>query len=321
MLSQNDPQWKTKTINGTTSTLGNYGCLLTCLTAILNEAGYVITPDQLANYSQLFVGDLWNGWKTLQNLFSRVSYSWGVVCQSTSAPIDKIIAELDAGYFPIIMVDSNLNVAGIQTHYLRVTKHVGNDLYIHDPWDGVEKKLSSCYGSMADAVKIQKVDCYHFTNPTAETVETYNISENVYKYLYKENNFSEGDIREGMENFKKGVLKTLQTNYDELDKKYVIATTVNLEMSKQQGLDVIEIARLNSLLLKYSDYDTIVESNKNLTSQNSILTEANKTLVDRLAINQSTATPDPVSSPVDTSEKITVSFSTFFDFIKSLFKK
>lgn len=40
ILSQRDIRWKNKTINGTTSTIGNYGCTLTCLAMLADT-----TPD------------------------------------------------------------------------------------------------------------------------------------------------------------------------------------------------------------------------------------------------------------------------------------
>src|SRR3990167_9971063 len=100
-LSQNDPQWKLKRINGTTSTIGSYGCLIADACWILNQTGYEVAPDVLATKSELFEtgSAMWVGWNKVEALFPKVKYVWGVRCDTTPAPIDKILREVDDGYF------------------------------------------------------------------------------------------------------------------------------------------------------------------------------------------------------------------------------
>ena len=112
MISQNDPLWKLKKINGTTSTIGNYGCLISCVCYILQKAGYNVTPPELATQSTLFNGDMWVGWQKLITLYPKLSYAWGQSTTTVAAPIDKIVRELDEGYYPIIMLDYNPFICG-----------------------------------------------------------------------------------------------------------------------------------------------------------------------------------------------------------------
>lgn len=192
MLSQNDPAWKLKKINGTTSTIGSYGCLITSICFILQKAGYNVTPDVLAKQSDLFNGDMWAGWDKLHDLYPNINYIWGEKCSSYPAPIDKIISEVKDGYYPIIMLDYAPKVDGTQTHYLVVTDADSNgNLKVGDPWDGAEIWLDTRYGELDEKYKILKVDVYHFTKPPI----TDDKWENIKKYL-EEQNADEGKVRE-----------------------------------------------------------------------------------------------------------------------------
>lgn len=192
MISQNDPLWKLKRINGTTSTIGSYGCLISCICYILQKAGYNVNPDQLAVQKELFDGDMWVGWDKLHDLYPNLSYIWGEKCISTPAPIDKIISEVRDGYYPIIMLDYAPKVTGLQTHYLVVTDADSNgNLKVGDPIDGADVWLDTRYGTLDEKYKILKVDVYHFTKPAVPTDKWDNI-----KLFLEEQNADEGRVRE-----------------------------------------------------------------------------------------------------------------------------
>lgn len=48
-LSQRDPRWASKKLGDSKLTIGNYGCLLTSLTMLLNYMGYAETPETVNN--------------------------------------------------------------------------------------------------------------------------------------------------------------------------------------------------------------------------------------------------------------------------------
>jgi len=192
MISQNDPLWKLKKINGTTSTIGSYGCLISCICYVLQKAGYSVTPPELANQSALFNGDLWAGWTKLVSLYPKLSYAWGETCTITPAPVDKIIRELDDGFFPIIMLDYSPTTTKVDTHYLVVLAHDENkNLKIGDPWDGAEVWLDSRYGTLDEKYKILKVDVYHFEKVANDTSSWDRI-----KAFLDEKKADEGMVRE-----------------------------------------------------------------------------------------------------------------------------
>jgi len=192
-LSQKDERWKLKRINGTTSTLGSYGCLITDICWLLQQAGYTVTPNELATKSELFDGAYWVGWTKLESLYPNIKYIWGEKCTDYPAPVDKIIKELDDGYFPIIMLDYAPSTTGLQTHYLTCIGHDANgNIKVGDPIDGQEVWLDSRYGELDEKYKILKVDVYHFTKPIQTTPDLW---EKIKGLLTQENNFSEGDIR------------------------------------------------------------------------------------------------------------------------------
>lgn len=193
MLNQNDVLWKLKKINGTTYTIGGWGCLITDVCFLLGQAGYNVTPDELAKKSELFDGAMWIGWDKLQSLYPNMNYVWGERCTDYPAPVDKIIKELDDGFFPIIMLDFAPKTTGLQTHYLVCLGHddKGN-IKVGDPIDGQEVWLDSRYGELDEKYKIMKVDVYHFQKPLVTTPDLWT---NIKGLLTVENNFSESDIR------------------------------------------------------------------------------------------------------------------------------
>jgi len=192
MLSQNDVNWKLKRINGTNSTIGSFGCLITCICFILQKAGYAVTPEVLAGNKELFDGDMWVGWDKLQTFYPNLNYVWGEKCLSSPAPIDKILSEIKDGYYPIIMLDYSPKVTGMQTHYLVVidSDSQGN-LKVGDPWDGAEIWLDTRYGTLDEKYKILKVDTYHFTKPPVAD-DTWN---NIKQFLQTKS-ATEGTVRE-----------------------------------------------------------------------------------------------------------------------------
>jgi len=192
-LSQTDPLWKNKKINGTSSTINSYGCLVTDITWLLNQAGYTVTPDELAKKGELFDGAYWKGWTALEEHFPKMKYVWGERCTDYPAPIDKIVKEVNDGYFPIIMLDYAPKVTGLQTHYLVVLGHDDkNNLKVGDPIDGSIVWLDSRYGEVDEKYKILKIDVYHFEK--VNNTEP-NMWERIKGLLTQENNFSESDIR------------------------------------------------------------------------------------------------------------------------------
>ena len=135
-LYQNDDQWKNTPL-GTTgeSTIGQWGCLLTSVTMMLNGIGYNETPVTVNDKMKKaggFQGSLF--------IPSVLPYVWGNCvyrdmqdCESTPAPIAYIDSAVAAGKPVILQVDWSKQ-QGLQTHYVLVKEKKGNDYSIYDPY-------------------------------------------------------------------------------------------------------------------------------------------------------------------------------------------
>jgi hypothetical protein len=276
MLSQNNSQWKLKTINGTASKIGDYGCLITDITDILVEAGYNITPDVLASDGDLFSGDLWKGWQTVCIKYPRLKYEWGAIYYDVPAPIEKIREALEKGWCPIIMIDCTPATAKVDTHYLRVKKiDAEGNLTVGDPWDGKDVLLDTRYGSATESRKILKIDVYSFT-PEVISGSSVTLSpemKNIVKYLNEEKivvgettrPVTEGDVRAGIGYVKDGAVSRLESQVLELSTK-LDATSKALDAEKvareqdkvDYGLGVADIekkcqTKLDTLQEKYDN--------------------------------------------------------------------
>lgn len=253
MLNQRDDRWKLKRINGTYSTIGAYGCLITCIAETLRRAGYDVWPDDIAHTGDLFSGDLWTGWYKLPEIYPQLKYAWGEVCLNQPAPIDKIIQELDDGYYPIIMLDSQPGGA-VDTHYLLCLEHNGKDIKVGDPWDGAEVWLDSRYGTWDEDRKILKVDVYHFDKPIAND----NEMERIIKFLEEKEMLNEGGVREmygawkDKPNLEKDVETLKKANQEKqsvLEQKDVVISDLNNTLQAKKT----EIDSYKSIIREYAE--------------------------------------------------------------------
>ncbi len=140
-LYQNDPRWKDTVMGfGTTETIGNLGCLLTCMTMVGNYYGGNETPASLNNrLKQLegFQGPWVRAFK-ISSVFPDVSYQQRIRSTDQKAPLDIIDAALASGSLPVVQVDYSPS-PGIQSHWIILHKKQGDDYLIWDPYNSPEK--------------------------------------------------------------------------------------------------------------------------------------------------------------------------------------
>ena len=134
-LYQNDDKWKNVKLGNSSISMGEWGCLLTSVTMLLNGIGYNETPEtvndkmkraggfQDALFIPSVVPRVWSNcvYRTMQN------------CESYPAPLAQIDAALEAGKPVILQVDWSKQV-GVQTHFVLVKEKKGNDYVIYDPY-------------------------------------------------------------------------------------------------------------------------------------------------------------------------------------------
>lgn len=158
LLSQNDARWKNITLGYNPPnkgwTIGNYGCLITCLTMYLNALGKPETPETV-NKTLCENGGYQTGtgllfWSVFERLYGvktfylSPKYS-GPLTAFAYAKLDELLA---AGYPVLTEVDFNPSQEGEQMHYVYILEKIGEKRYkANDPWSGTYIDMN-VYGSM-----------------------------------------------------------------------------------------------------------------------------------------------------------------------------
>ena len=142
-LSQRDPLWKDVTLGfgDATSTIGAYGCTLTCLTMAANGMGFDETPATLnEKLKALGPGVGYTGstgnlmiFGALSKVFPSITLSNFVRCRDVPAPMADVDAALDAGKPVVVEVDYSSS-PGLQNHWVLIYARQAGDYLIHDPW-------------------------------------------------------------------------------------------------------------------------------------------------------------------------------------------
>jgi hypothetical protein len=151
-LSQQDPRWKGKLL-GTDreSTIGSYGCLLTCLCMVSSAYGFDISPEQL-NDRMRAAGGFQGAFLMpvfINKAIPGMRQTNYIECSQQPAPLAEIDSYLSAGKPVVVEVDYSPK-AGLQNHWIVLSEKRGEDYVIQDPWpfpsETGEVTLSSKYG-------------------------------------------------------------------------------------------------------------------------------------------------------------------------------
>ena len=164
-LSQLDPRWSSLQLGfgEADSTIGNYGCTLTCTAMLCNGYGFNETPGSLNDkFKSLgpgvgYAGDTRNLIiiTAINQAEPGMRYADRVFCESTPAPMDRINANLDANKAVLVQLDQSPSPF-FQQHWVLLIGRTGNDYLIHDPLfagDGAHP-ITKRYGFVGDAAKI-----------------------------------------------------------------------------------------------------------------------------------------------------------------------
>jgi hypothetical protein len=135
-LSQIDPAWKNKQLgNGSSSTIGQYGCLLTDITMVCNYYGFDETPASL-NDKMRGVGGFQGIYiipAFLPVALPGMIFRDFLQCRDQPAPLAQIDACLAADKPVIVEVDYSPS-AGMQNHWIILTAKKGDDYVMIDPY-------------------------------------------------------------------------------------------------------------------------------------------------------------------------------------------
>ena len=168
-LSQRSPQWSRAALGSDPiDTIGSSGCALTAVSMVNNAFGYAIDPGSLNRWLTGHGGYIENDlllWREAAAVSQgAVRWKWlhvpGMVSQLRTddqdiedlPPQSLVEAELDAGH----LVVAEVRLYG-GMHFVVLTGHRGDTLFINDPWFGDRTTLQARYGPYARAVHSAQV--------------------------------------------------------------------------------------------------------------------------------------------------------------------
>ena len=168
-LSQRSMQWSRQALGSDrVDTIGSSGCALTAVTMVASAYGYSTNPAQLNQWLTANGGYIENDlllWRQATAITQgSVRWQWlhipGMVSQLRTddqdiedlPPLSIVESQLDAGR----LVVAEVRLYG-GMHFVVITGHRGDILYINDPWFGDRTTLQARYGSYRQAVHSAQV--------------------------------------------------------------------------------------------------------------------------------------------------------------------
>src|SRR3982074_2181091 len=168
-LSRRSGQWSRQALGSDrVDTIGSSGCALTAVTRVASAYGYSTNPSQLNQWLTAHGGYIENDlllWRQATAITQgSVRWQWlhvpGMVSQLRTddqdiedlPPVSVVEAQLDAGR----LVVAEVRLYG-GMHFVVITGHRGDILYINDPWFGDRTTLQARYGSSRQAVPSAQV--------------------------------------------------------------------------------------------------------------------------------------------------------------------
>ena len=143
-MSQNNPAWKNNRLGTSNVTIGQQGCLITCVAMMQKFYGIDTDPARL------------NTWLTANGGYANGNLLyWGKIpfpiatwvdCLNTPAPLSQIDACLERGEPCIVWVDFNPATATVDMHWVLIIGKLADEDYVMvDSWDGVRTNFKSRY--------------------------------------------------------------------------------------------------------------------------------------------------------------------------------
>ncbi len=163
-MSQRSQNWSRQALGSDpVDTIGSAGCALTAVTMVARAYGYPTNPAQLNQWLTAHGGYIENDlllWRQATAVTQgSVRWQWlhvpGMVSQLRTddqdiedlPPQSLVEAQLDAGR----LVVAEVRLYG-GMHFVVITSHRGDILYINDPWFGDRTTLQARYGSYQKSV-------------------------------------------------------------------------------------------------------------------------------------------------------------------------
>ena len=151
IYGQRDERWASERLGNGETTIGRYGCVITCLAmAASAETGVEITPldmnARLAAVDGGFVGPNKNlvVWGKIPAAVPELEFVELIDCQEQPAPVDEINAMLAEGGYVLAQVDFQPG-GEMDQHWALVTGLADDGYWIYDPWAGRRLQLPPAY--------------------------------------------------------------------------------------------------------------------------------------------------------------------------------
>lgn len=168
-ISQRSTAWSRNALGSDpVDTIGSSGCALTAVTMVTAAYGQQTTPAALNQWLTAHGGYIQNDlllWRqATASTGGAVRWRWlhvpGIAPQLRTddqniedlPPASEVMAELDAGH----LVVAEVRLLG-NMHFVVLTGHRGDTLFINDPWYGDRTTLQARYGSYRQAVHSAQV--------------------------------------------------------------------------------------------------------------------------------------------------------------------
>jgi len=146
-LSQRDSRWKNKLLGFNTDTqytIGGYGCLITCLAMLKNDAVDAINIE-LKRISGFLEGTGYYIWEAISRIYPEIKEkSIWTPDRLTDKQVSEIRNALDNGCPVMFQIDMYPETAPTDMHYVLCVGYgeEDNDYIINDPWTGTQRPLS-----------------------------------------------------------------------------------------------------------------------------------------------------------------------------------
>jgi hypothetical protein len=167
LYSQRDPRWSSIFLGDNTAmpyTIGNYGCLITCLSSYIDKEPTQV--NELLKNNKAFVSGGLFVWSKSVVLGLNQTY---VSPRYEGLMIDQGLARmtelLDQGYPLLCEVDFNPNTSGEEMHFVLIVRYEGDSFYAMDPWVGQIINLSVYGGIKRAAIQFRAYDKKLKTTP------------------------------------------------------------------------------------------------------------------------------------------------------------
>lgn len=260
ILSQKDSRWKNTKINGTSSTIGNYGCTLTCLAMLADSS-----PDILASMLKFNVDKII--WSSINDTDLLIRFpDMGRYYIYDNEKVKEAI-EKNGGCLVEVDFDGIINTKN-DRHWIL---YVGGGM-AYDPWTGTEISTSK-YPIVKGFCIIDKI------KENVTPVITY-AQKRILEFLKGK---TEGDVREAFGALndledKNKQIQTLTNKVHELELQMVEVNTALAEIKSnfiEKDKEVLSWqkkyntanTKLSEQILKNEELDRLAKDNKNLYLQ------------------------------------------------------